>query len=241
MEQVRKRLKWFESIFTSCCRCIKWMQLVFGDLQVQTVHEAHVGNCAVTEARGESFRVIHKSPTHPHAHTHIDTYMTCSSSRASRSGQEDLTAASEAKPESKFVEVWDWNCHVCVRLFSANFLFLSVRNRFHSRPKLLQAGGQGKPPRKLPKKLRRPSKPKLQKKLKQRMRTSQKLRQRKLKCLKLRQQKWPREQGQTPSNFSGFYTDEWCLIGILVLGSFKFSMILDIAVQRLQLKSHYIP
>ena len=48
----------------------------FGDLQVQTVHvhEAHVGanmgfmhmHCVdAAEARGESFRVIHKSPTHP--------------------------------------------------------------------------------------------------------------------------------------------------------------------------------
>ena len=41
---------------------------VFGDV-VQKVHEAHVGTLDVVEARGESFRVIHKPPTRTHTHT----------------------------------------------------------------------------------------------------------------------------------------------------------------------------
>ena len=48
---------------------------VFGDLQVQTVHEVHVGNCAVAEACGEvSESYISHPPTH--THTHFVRYMT---------------------------------------------------------------------------------------------------------------------------------------------------------------------
>ena len=48
---------------------------VFGDV-VQKVHEAHVGTLDVVEAGGESFRVIHKPPTHPPTHTHFHRYIT---------------------------------------------------------------------------------------------------------------------------------------------------------------------